>query len=83
MRANKFNFSSFYCISCGNKVMELPRPQARQRQSGHRKKLYCLHCHNEINCVETKNESNVFDFKLAFSSGEFKQEAEKSKEHSR
>lgn len=60
--------------------MELPRPQARQRQSGHRKKLYCPHCGVKINCVECKNDVDVFEFNSAFSSGDFKQEAEESKE---
>lgn len=78
MRANKFSLNSFYCINCGNKVLELPRPQARQRKTAHRKKLYCPHCQKEINCVECKNDEDIFSFKSDFSSGLYKGEAEES-----
>lgn len=46
--------SDFYCTQCGNKTLMLPRKKNKQRESGHLKKLFCIYCQKENNCVEIK-----------------------------
>jgi len=76
----KIEVNSFYCMGCGKKAMECVRPQAHRRESFHRKKLYCPWCKTTANCVECKNDEEVFEFKQAFENGEFQEEYEISKE---
>lgn len=73
-----FECHDFYCINCGQLALSLPRSGAQQRERFHRKRLYCFHCKKEINCIECKTEKDVFDFKIIFEKGEFKNEAEES-----
>ena len=74
----KINLHSFYCIQCGNKAMDLPRNHAFQHERFHRKKLYCPYCKVMINCIECKDDGDVFDFKENFEKGVYKDEAENS-----
>lgn len=68
----------FYCIKCGQKNLTIPRRDGRLHGKGHRKKLYCFHCNEEINCVECRNDEEVKEFKEAFERGDFEDEAEES-----
>lgn len=53
--ASRFaNESSFYCIKCGKKGIPVLRKKGKEREAGHLKKLYCIHCQQEINHVECK-----------------------------
>ena len=61
-RVNRFDFSSFYCPSCGKKAMDLPRPRSLTRQGFHRKKLYCPWCKKTYNCIEVRNEIERREF---------------------
>ena len=72
----KYNPHSFYCLKCGNRALTLQRPDSRKREKFHRKKLYCYHCKQEINCIECKNDNEVYEFKQAFNNGEYKEEAQ-------
>jgi len=73
-------FSDFYCIQCGNKAMSLPRKRSHQHKSMHLKKLYCPHCKITINCVECKNEEEIYDFKINYQNGEYQKALEESLE---
>ena len=48
--------SNFYCEVCGTKGIPIPRNKGKQRESFHKKKLYCLNCKMETNHIECKNE---------------------------
>ena len=69
---------SFYCIKCGNKGIPLMRKQGFQHGKMHRKKLYCIHCKQEINHVECKTYEEVEEFRINFENGVYKDEAEES-----
>lgn len=51
---NKYYSSDFYCTKCGNKTIPIPRKAGQDRDKGHLKKIYCLHCQECNNCAEVK-----------------------------
>ena len=65
--------SNFYCTKCGNKGIPIARKKGAEREAGHLKKLFCLHCNQERNHVECKPFSHYDyeDFKLEMSYGNF------------
>ena len=69
---------SFYCINCGNKGIPLMRKQGFKHEGMHRKKLYCVHCKQEVNHVECKTYDEVEEFRYNFEHGVYKNEAEES-----
>jgi ribosomal protein S18 len=60
--------------------MPIQRPEARKRESFHRKKLFCPFCKNMVNHIECKNPYEVQEFKENFAKGEYLQEAKDSME---
>ena len=66
---------SFYCINCGNKGIPLMRKQGFKHSGMHRKKLYCVHCKQEVNHVECKTFDEVEEFRINFENGGYKDEA--------
>lgn len=70
-RANKFDFSSFYCPKCGKKAMELPRPRSLTRQAFHKKNLYCPWCKDTHNCIEIRNEMERQEFIEDWETGKY------------
>jgi hypothetical protein len=78
-----YNEHSFYCIKCGNKGIPIMRRQSFQHKKMHRKKLYCLHCKEEINHIECKTLEDVETFKINFENGVYVNEAEESISHVR
>ena len=66
-------YNDFYCIKCGKRAMSLPRKRSHQHKSLHCKKLYCPHCHETYNCVECKNEKDIYEFKENFKNGVYKE----------
>ena len=68
----------FYCIKCGQKNLTIPRRDRRLHGKFHRKRLYCFHCGEEINCIECRSDEEVAEFKEMFERGDFKDEAEES-----
>ena len=56
--------------------MSLPRRVSHQYGRHHRKKLWCPYCKMEVNQIECKNDADVYDFKVAFEAGEYKEELE-------
>ena len=68
----------FYCINCGEKVFTIPRKVNHKHAKHHRKKLWCPWCGMEVNHVECRNDSEVYEFKRAFEAGEYKEEVQES-----
>lgn len=54
MTRRNYTISEFYCTRCGTKGMPLARKMGKQRENGHLKKIYCLHCKMETNHVEIR-----------------------------
>ena len=70
-----FDFShEFYCCKCGNKGINVARKRNQYRERGHLKKLYCIHCKQEINFCECDGNYTHEDFLFEFKNGNFDQE---------
>jgi hypothetical protein len=78
MAKKSYTEHSFYCINCGNKGIPLQRPRGFRHEEMHRKKLYCIHCKQEVNHVECKTFDEVEEFRYNFENGVYKHEAEES-----
>ena len=65
---------SFFCIKCGNKGIPLSRKQGHQHGRFHKKKLWCVHCREEVNHIECKTFDEVETFKENFKKGVYKNE---------
>ena len=65
--------SDFYCVKCGQKGIPIARKIGSQREAGHLKKLYCMHCKAEVNHAEVRpfGSYNYEDFKLEYDLGRF------------
>lgn len=83
MAKRSYSEHSFYCLSCGNKGIPLMRKQGFQHEKMHRKKLYCIHCKQEVNHIECKTWDEIEEFKINFQKGVYKDEAENSISHVR
>ena len=55
VRGRHFTINTFVCTKCGNKGIPISRKQSKQRESGHLKKLYCVHCKEETNHIEIRD----------------------------
>ena len=73
-----YNTHNFYCLRCGNKGIPIMRKEGHQHAKQHRKKLYCIHCKEEVNHMECKTYADVIEFKENFENGVYKDEAEAS-----
>ena len=65
---------SFFCIKCGNRGIPLSRKQGHQHERFHKKKLWCVHCREEVNHIECKTFDEVETFKENFKKGVYKNE---------
>lgn len=65
---------SFFCIKCGNKGIPLSRKQGHQHERFHKKKLWCVHCREEVNHIECKTFDEIETFKENFKKGVYKNE---------
>ena len=67
--------SDFYCTECGNKGIPIMRRPGGQREAGHLKNLYCIHCRKETNHVEIRpfGAYTYDDFLREFNLGRFVQ----------
>ncbi len=54
IRGRHFTISTFKCTVCGKEGIPISRKQSNQRESGHLKKIYCVHCKKETNHVEIR-----------------------------
>lgn len=73
MTIRKGSTSDFYCTKCGNKGIPIFRPNNKNREAGHLKKLYCLHCGEMTNHCEIRpiGHYTYEDFKEEFDLGRF------------
>lgn len=74
----RYSEHDFYCIKCGNRGIPLVRNRGYNHKKFHRKKLYCIHCQQEINHIECKTSQEVEEFQTNFKNGVYKDEAEES-----
>lgn len=74
---SRYEIHNFYCMSCGNSI-PLPRKLSKQKESMHRKKLYCPFCKTEANMVEVRSFEDKEKFMQAFTNGDFKEELQTS-----
>ena len=70
---SKITISDFYCTECGRRGIPIPRREGAQREPGHLKSLYCLHCGEEKNFAEVRpfGEYNFEDFWEEYTAGRF------------
>lgn len=75
----KMTNSEFYCTQCGNQGIPVWRKQNQQRESGHLKKLFCLHCQKETNHVEVRHGGSYqySDFCKEFKYGNFTEDGQR------
>lgn len=68
-----FASSEFYCTQCGQKGITIMRKSSHYKKSGHLKKLYCIHCKQQVNHVEIRErgEYTLEDFLTEFRLGRF------------
>ena len=50
-----FTVSKFYCLNCHNEGICIPRNNGRNREPGHLKNMYCIHCKKNFNHVEIRS----------------------------
>mgnify|MGYP001218418292 CR=1 FL=1 len=62
VRGRHFTISTFKCTVCGKEGIPLSRRQSNQREPGHLKKIYCVHCKRKTNHVEIRE----FDYPNQF-----------------
>ena len=68
--------SDFYCTECGNRCIPITRRRGAEREAGHLKRIFCLHCKEEWNHVECKPFSHYDynDFLTEFNYNNFDEE---------
>ena len=68
--------SDFYCTKCGNRGIPITRRRGAEREAGHLKRIFCLHCKEELNHVECKPFSHYDynDFLTEFNYNNFDEE---------
>jgi hypothetical protein len=65
-------------MNCGRVGIPVLRPDAKKRETHHRKKLYCITCKTEVNHIECKNSFEVAEFMKNFMKGAYIDEAQNS-----
>ena len=71
--------SEFYCTKCGKKGIPIWRKSGREREAGHLKKIWCLHCNKQTNHVECKpfTKYSYEDFLLEFECNNFTEDGQR------
>lgn len=77
----KISLSDFYCTQCGNKGIPIFRTAGKEREPGHLKKIFCLHCQKETNMVEVRpiNKYNLENFWIEYKYGNFDENGNRKK----
>ena len=63
----------FYCVICGSRGIPIARRKGAEREPGHLKKLFCLHCGVETNhceCIPWSKYTHD-DFLIEYEAGNF------------
>lgn len=65
--------SDFYCTKCSYKGIPIVRTVGQEREPGHLKKIFCLHCQQEVNMVEIRpvGKYTLDDFLIEYDNGNF------------
>ena len=61
--------SEMYCTQCGKKNIPIQRKRGQEREPGHLKKMYCIHCKRKTNMVEIRGIGSKYtleDFELEY-----------------
>ncbi len=79
MYNNNFMASRFFCTKCGKEGICLARKKGSKREKGHLKRLYCIHCKEEINHAEVTEDGDytLQDFQREFEQGVFNEEGKR------
>lgn len=75
MKRRNHESRDFFCLNCGKQNMPIHRNTGRMKEAGHRKKLYCPWCKEEVNHVECRTQEDIEQFKQDFEAGLFVEEA--------
>lgn len=78
-----YTIHEFRCMKCGQAGIPLARRSGHQHAKFHRKKLYCIHCKEEVNHIEIKSEEELSEFLINWESGVYVDEVEASLAHIR
>lgn len=62
IRGRHFTINTFKCTVCGKEGIPITRKQSNQREYGHLKKIYCIHCKKETNHVEIREFDYIDQF---------------------
>lgn len=81
MARYSFFLHDFYCISCGQKNLSLPRDPGKLKGKFHRKKMYCRNCKAEVNHIECRDDFEAWEFEDNWRHGLYIQEASNSLEY--
>ena len=73
--------NELYCVICGSRGFTIPRKRGAERESGHLKKLFCLHCQKETNHAECRpwTKYNYNDFLAEYRGGNFDEDGNRVK----
>ena len=75
---SKYETHSFWCLNCGQQTTPIMRKTGYLKEKFHRKKLFCINCGVEVNCIECRNDNEIWEFKRNFEEGVYKDEAKES-----
>ena len=83
--SRNLTLSDFYCTRCGNKGIPIFRNSGQERPPGHLKKLFCLHCGEEVNMVEISptGKYTLDDFLIEFNYGNFDEDGNRKERRRR
>lgn len=78
MSSKSYEEHSFFCLACGQRGIPIQRKQGFKHKDNHRKKLYCIHCKQEVNHIECKTFEDIEEFYKNFENGVYKDEGQNS-----
>lgn len=58
----KMTKSEMYCTQCGKRNIPVQRKIGQEREPGHLKRMWCIHCHKETNMVEIKEKCSGYTY---------------------
>jgi len=58
----KMTKSEMYCTQCGKRNIPVQRKIGQEREPGHLKRMWCIHCRKEVNMVEIKEKCSGYTY---------------------